>query len=155
MTDTRAFARRIQSSYPRIWHACHRHSKVVTRDGGLTERESRVLVHLNDARFKTSQALGSHLGMAPSTLSEAIGALVEKGMVERRKRVDDARRVEFVLTEAGYEQLDASSPLDRARLEAALVALSPEHRRIAVEGVELLAWACGELSAETLETRNA
>ncbi|UJR87378.1 MULTISPECIES: MarR family winged helix-turn-helix transcriptional regulator [Sandaracinus] len=140
--------RRIQVAYPKIWHACHRHPSAAARGGGLTERQGTVLVHLADGALSRPADLARHLGIAPSTLSEAIDQLVERGMVERRRHTDDRRRTDFEVTEVGHRAVEEGSPLDPARLRAALAWLSAEERARAVEGLTLLADACTTLGGE-------
>jgi DNA-binding MarR family transcriptional regulator len=144
----RAHVRRIQALYPKIWHACHRHPRAAAKDGGLTERQSTVLSHLADGTLSRPSELAKHLGVAASTLSEAIDELVELGLVERRRHGDDRRRVDFVVTEAGARALEEGSPLDPIRLAAALEKLAPADRERAVEGLALLADACAAVIAE-------
>lgn len=135
-------ARRVQAAYPKIWHACHRHPGAAAREGGLTERQGTVLAHLADGRLGRPAELARHLGIASSTLSEAVDQLVERGMVERRRHDEDRRRVDYVVTDAGHDALEQGSALDPARLRAALASLPPEARKRAIEGLEQLAAAC-------------
>lgn len=137
--------RRVQALYPRIWHACHRHPHAVTRRSGLTEREGTLLAHLADGRLRSPADLARHLGVAPSTLSETVDGLVDAGLVERRRRRGDRRRVDFVVTDAGREAIADASPLDPVRLGRALASLGEAERRRAVEGLALIADACDDL----------
>lgn len=131
--------RAIQLAYPQVWYACHRHRP---KDGGLTERESTILVHLAHGDLSRLPALAGHLGVGTSTLSEAIDGLVRRGFVQRRRHEDDRRKVDFMVTEAGLDALSTGSPLDPESLREALDLLDPNERRQAVEGMSLLARAC-------------
>lgn len=144
----RADVRRIQALYPMIWHACHRHPRAASKGGGLTERQSTVLSHLAEGARSRPAHLARHLGIAPSTLSEAIDELVELRLVVRERHEADKRRVDFVVTEAGERALEEGSPLDPERLAAALARLDDDGRRRAVEGLALLAEACAAVTAE-------
>jgi DNA-binding MarR family transcriptional regulator len=141
MSD-RTHVRRVQSLYPQIWHACHRHPRAAAKGGGLTERQSTVLSHLDDGRLHRPADLARHLGIAPSTLSEAIDELVELGLVERQRHDDDRRRFDFAVTEAGKRAMEEGSALDPERLQQAFDRMSAEERDRAVEGLALLANAC-------------
>lgn len=139
------FVRTIARSYPIIWHRCHTaHSG---RTSALSNREAMVLQHLSGSPL-APVALAKHLGIASSTLSEAIHKLIDRGLAERHVHESDRRRVSYCTTEAGEAEIDAASPLSADRLAEALARLSPEEQRRAAEGLELLAGACRELPAE-------
>ncbi|MEZ4321469.1 MAG: MarR family winged helix-turn-helix transcriptional regulator [Myxococcota bacterium] len=108
---------RIQTAFPRIWHRAHRQH--AGRGTELSERDQRLLAHLSASATDTA-GLAAHLGIAPSTLSEHLGALEARGLVERVRSADDGRRVDVALTEAGRAARRDSGPLDPGSLERAL-----------------------------------
>lgn len=131
----------IQQDYPRIWHAAHRrHPPRGLGDDVLSERAQTVLTHLG-AGWQTVAALCDHLGIAPSTLSEVLGALEERGLVRRRRATADRRRIEVTVTEAGAQRLRDASPLDAGVLTDAIEKLTDHQRAIVVNGLALLAEA--------------
>lgn len=131
---------RIQAAFPRIWHAAHRHAG---RSSTLSERDQRLLSHLGGASTSTRD-LATHLAIAPSTLSEHLGQLEERGLVERSRPDADRRLVDVRLTEAGRAARSQDGPLDPILLQQALASLDPAEAECAVAGLELLARALGE-----------
>jgi DNA-binding MarR family transcriptional regulator len=130
--------RRVQRAYPQIYLACHVDHTTRRRDHGLSDRDSSVLAHLDELAPVTAGTLAKHLGVGASTMTEAVDRLEAKQLVERTRR---GRRVELRLTPAGVRQMQASSVLVAARVEAMLAAVPVRRRAAAVRGIELLAEA--------------
>ena len=65
-------------------------------------------------------------------------------MVRQRDR-DDRRRVNVLLTEAGVRMKEAGSVLEPDRVRALIESLKPAERRVAIQGLELLAGAANEM----------
>jgi DNA-binding MarR family transcriptional regulator len=130
--------RRVQRAYPQIYLACHVDHTTRRRDHGLSDRDAAVLAHLDELAPVTAGALAKHLGVGPSTVTEAIDRLAAKQLVERRRV---GRKVELRITPAGVALMQASSVLDADRVSALLDALPEPQRADAVRGIELLATA--------------
>jgi DNA-binding MarR family transcriptional regulator len=148
MTDGRELARRVQAAYPKIYLACHvRHAR--GSDGvGVSNRDANLLGHVDRERPSSPTALARHLGVTPATLSEQLASLGERGLLAMKRRAEDKRRIDVVLTVKGANAMQAASVLDTARLTALLERLPATERAIAVHGMELLAEAARELMAE-------
>jgi DNA-binding MarR family transcriptional regulator len=136
-----SLVRRIQRAYPQIYLACHVEHTTHSRDHGMSERDSRVLAHLDELAPVGVSVLARHLDVGLSTVSEAAQRLAALGLVERRQGTRDRRGVELRLTAAGLAHMQSSSVLDPARLAAVLAGLAPRERSAAVRGLELLARA--------------
>lgn len=136
---------RVQLAYPRVYLACHtEHQNSRTTPHRLSPRDATILAHLSPSASVRQSDLGRHLGVAKSTLSEALRWLIECGYVARDPN-DEIR-----LTPHGVEAMSSTSVLQRDRLEAVLASLSEADRARAVEGLELLARAA--LESKTEET---
>ena len=135
----------VQFCYPQVYYACHtRHQRGRTADGRLSPRDSQILVHLDPHCPKSLTPLARHLGLAASTVSEAISRLERFGYVIKGVGGGrDRRNVGIVLTKKGVDAVLASSVLERARLRAVLRRLSRRDRASAVNGLRRLAEACG------------
>jgi DNA-binding MarR family transcriptional regulator len=130
-------------AYPQIWHSCHlRHPRGERSGHGVTERELGLLAHLTSSEPMSPKLLARHLGVTAGTLSAAIEALVERGLVRRERRADDRRRQNLTLTADGERALVHDSVLDAGRVRRALGRLPAEQRAAAVRGISLLAQAC-------------
>jgi MarR family transcriptional regulator, organic hydroperoxide resistance regulator len=134
----------IQFAYPQVYFACHsRHQRGRTHDQRLSPRDSQLLAHLDRRRPTSLTPLARHMGLAASTLSEAVTRLerfgyVMKGPADGR----DRRHVGIVLTSKGFGAVLSSSALERPRLRTVLRRLSPRDLSAVVEGLTLLASAC-------------
>lgn len=130
---------RIQTAYPRVYHACHAgHRQQPSSAPGLTAQHGMLLAHLSEERSITQSELAAHLGVAKSTLSEALSGLVEQGFIERTPA---GRSLSLRRTSAGTQAMSRGSVLETSRLRTLLDRLSDDERRQAVAGLELLAQA--------------
>jgi DNA-binding MarR family transcriptional regulator len=132
--------------YPQIYLACHvRHARGKNAPGGLSERDANLLGHL-DTRAPTSPtALAKHLGVTPPTMSAWLAELEAKGALVLRRRAEDRRRVDVLLTNAGARAIVASSILDPRRVRSVLDRLAGAERVAALRGLEILARSSREM----------
>ena len=133
---------RIQSAFPRIYHACHTHHQTGRAAAqALSPRDGSLLAHLNEREPLAQSALAKHLGLAKSTLSEALKWLEKSGYVAREADPADPRGTLVRRTNAGTQAMSEGSVLETSRLQAALAHLSAGELTRAVDGLELLARA--------------
>lgn len=136
--------RRVQRAYPQIYLACHVEHASRRRPHQLSDRDASVLAHLDELSPVSAGALARHLGVGPSTVTEAIDRLAAAGLASRART---GRTVELRITALGVAQMQAGSVLDRDRVGALLAAVAPRDRAAAVRGIELLAAAARRLMA--------
>ena len=136
--------RRIQRAYPQLYLACHV-DHVTRRRDGVSERDASLLAHLDETSPISAGGLAKHLGVGPSTITEAIDRLETLGLVERTRR---GRKVELRITAAGIAQMQATSVLDSERVAALIAAVPAAKRAEAVRGIELLADAARRLMTD-------
>ena len=138
---------RVQAAYPRIYLACHsRHQNARTTPDKLSQRDASLLAHL-DERQPISQAdLARHVGVARSTLSEALSGLEEHGFVLRKGNEQDGRGTLIERTEKGTKAMSNGSVLEPERLRIMLQTLTGDERRRVVDGLELMARAGERIS---------
>jgi DNA-binding MarR family transcriptional regulator len=128
--------------YPRIYLACHvEHRSRAESPTGLTARDASILAHVDDPAGTSPARLARHLGVAASTLSAAPARLEGRSMLALDADPGDARRRLVRLTAKGRTALAAGSVLDPERLAAILGGMDAKARRLAVEGLGLLAAA--------------
>jgi len=128
----------VQRAYPQIYLACHTDHTTRRRDHGLSDRDASVLAHLDELAPVTAGVLAKHLGVGPSTVTEAIDRLEAKQLVERTRI---GRKVQLRITPAGVALMQESSVLDAERVAGVLAKLPARDRAVAVRGIELLARA--------------
>ena len=90
----------------------------------LTHRAIRVLQFISHHdRAPRLDEITAYLGRAPSTASELIKRLQNKGLVVRNRAKRDERTIEIELTEAGKVALAEHTTLDPRKLRDGLKAL--------------------------------
>ncbi len=135
---------RFRRAYPQIWFACHvRHRG--RGEAGLTDREASILSHLAVADAASLAVLARHLGLAPSTLSEALKRLESSGWIRVAPDHGDRRRRGVTVTEQGRRALNGASGLDGGRVAALLDRLGAAERKRALDGLDALAVAARNL----------
>lgn len=134
--------------YPRVFHACHRrHAGRGKAEGGVSERDVTILMHLDGSRGVSLSTLARHLGVGRPALSEAISKLVKQGLVEKQR--SDAGTVSLRLTRSGAGIILRHAVLDAGRVAALLERIPPRRRQAALRGLKLLAEAAAVLTAES------
>jgi DNA-binding MarR family transcriptional regulator len=126
-------------------HACHvDHVKASSSAVHLSARDSAILAHFQDSRLLQPSKLARHLGIARSTMSQALKKLVALGYVGVQKNPSDRRISGLSLTDQGRKAMQAASVLDYAKVKALLRQLSPAQRSAALDGLDLLARAAAK-----------
>src|SRR3954471_9867026 len=70
----------VQVSFPQVYLACHtRHQRKRSTEHRLSPRDASILAHLDTEWPITPARLATHLGIAKSTLSEALKRLIALG----------------------------------------------------------------------------
>ncbi|GIX49383.1 MAG: MarR family transcriptional regulator [Candidatus Tectimicrobiota bacterium] len=106
----------------RAWQARGRH--------GLTPTQGQILVLLHQqGRDLRLAEVAAALAVQPATASEAVQALVRKGLVQKRRARGDARAVALTLTPAGQRLAAAVADWPDVLL-AAVETLSPEEQAV-------------------------
>lgn len=118
----------------RLALASHRVSRMVGRAYrarfGLSIPEWRVIAILGEAEEATAQGLGDAAGLDKVSVSRAVRALVDRGVVEKRPHGRDRRSSLLRLTDDGQAVYADVAPA-ALQAEAALVAeLSEDEERV-------------------------
>src|SRR5215208_5082934 len=113
----------VQVSYPQVYLACHtRHQRKRSTEHHLSARDASILAHLDEHVAIAPSRLAAHLGVARSTLSEALKRLAALGFV--RDAQASPRMTAVVLSPRGARAIRDTSVLETRRLRAALEGLS-------------------------------
>src|SRR5688572_17039057 len=134
----------VQVSFPQVYLACHtRHQRKRSTEHRLSQRDASILAHLELARPISPAKLSGHLGVARSTLSEALKRLIALGYAA--SAASTRRTSQVVLTAKGARAIRETSVLETNRLRAAMDALSARDLAVVTQGMERLAAACREM----------
>lgn len=114
------------------------------QERGLTPTQGRILALLRTQRRQGLRlgVIAAEIGVTPPTASDAVAALVDKGLVEKHPAEDDQRAISVILTRAGRREayramhwsdflLEAFEPLDGPERHVMLRGLSKALRRLA------------------------
>jgi len=141
--------RLVQTCYPQIYLACHtRHTRAASSPQRLSPRDSTLLAHLDETRPTSPSVLARHLGVGGPTISAAVKRLVRLGYVEQDRDPDDARGVRLRLAQKGATAMRDSSVLEPERVRRMLAKLAPRDRRVALDGLAILARAARRVMEE-------
>jgi DNA-binding MarR family transcriptional regulator len=116
----RAMTRWLTDDEQRTWRAlidmnrylAEATDRQLQRDSGIPVTYYGILVALSEApeRQMRMSALAEAVEGSQSRLSHAVSRLEDRGWVERRRCVSDGRGWYAVLTDAGFEALQAAAP---------------------------------------------
>ncbi|MGH8169423.1 MAG: MarR family winged helix-turn-helix transcriptional regulator [Steroidobacteraceae bacterium] len=96
----------------------------------LSLTESAVLARLEREGPATTAELARAEGMRPQSMSTAVAALEERGLIERKPHPSDGRQVFIALTAKGSAVRSSTKDLKRAWLAEATSSLADEERHI-------------------------
>ena len=102
-----------------------------------------MLVHLNQHTEWLVSRLADHMGLAASTVSEALTRLESLGFVHKAPAASDRRQVGVRLTAKGVAAVRDGSVLETQRLRRVLARMSARDRMAVVAALTRLARACG------------
>lgn len=118
------------SAFARTLGRLVRHMRAAAAQHELSLTESAVLARLGRAGPATTAELARAEGMRPQSMSAAVAALQERGLIERKPHPSDGRQVSIALTEKGVAVRNSAKDLKRAWLAQATAQLSEEERRV-------------------------
>lgn len=104
----------------------------------IPDSQIEIIRTLPRGTTATPGDLADRLGLSRSAVSNLLGAMQESGLIVRRSRVDDRRRVEVAATERAlslFERFDASAA---ALVAEAAERLSADDRRTLTEAAPAL-----------------
>jgi DNA-binding MarR family transcriptional regulator len=115
-----------------------RHMRAATAQHELSLTEAAVLARLGRHGPATTAELARAEGMRPQSMSAAVAALEERGLVEREPHPSDGRQVNIALTDKGAAVRNSTKDLKRAWLARATSRLEEEERRILARAGDIL-----------------
>jgi DNA-binding MarR family transcriptional regulator len=104
----------------------------------LSLTEIAVLGRLGRHGPATTAELARAEGMRPQSMSAAVAALEERGLVERKPHPSDGRQVNLALTEKGAALRSSTKDLKRAWLAQATAGLDEEERQALARASDIL-----------------
>ena len=111
----------------------------------MTIPQIRTLVLLERMNTARMTDIAIYIGRALSATTTVVDRLVERGLVDRVSDPNDRRLVMCELTDTGRQVLERFWLIGRDRLQMVADLLDDEQLKKAVEGLELVSWAGGEI----------
>ncbi|MXY19806.1 MAG: MarR family transcriptional regulator [Dehalococcoidia bacterium] len=111
----------------------------------MTIPQIRTLVLLERVDSARMTDIAIYIGRALSATTTVVDRLVERGLVDRVSDPNDRRLVMCELTDTGRQVLERFWLIGRDRLQMVADLLDDEQLGKAVEGLELVSWAGGEI----------
>lgn len=111
----------------------------------MTIPQIRTLVLLERMGTARMTDIAIYIGRALSATTTVVDRLVERGLVDRVSDPNDRRLVMCEMTDKGSQALERFWRIGRDRLQMVADILDDEQLEKAVEGLELVSWAGGEI----------
>lgn len=92
----------------RVIRATDLHSKYLAKTTGLTAPQILLLQTIRDQGEKTIGQLASSMNLSQATVTTIIDRLEKRGLVYRERSTTDKRKVHAVLTDTGFDMLQAA-----------------------------------------------
>jgi len=134
--DHESTARRLSIALAKVGLALRTRAWQEAGERGLTPTQAQILALLEGGRDSSSRLahLAEGLGVTAATASEAVAALVRKGLVTSRRSAHDARARQIGLTRAGRQQARKAAGWTDF-LRAAADTLEPDEQAVFLRGL--------------------
>ena len=126
------------SDFAQVIGRLARHMRAAAAQHELSLTESAVLARLGRDGPATTAELARAESMRPQSMSAAVAALEERGLVERKPHPSDGRQVNIALTDRGTAVRTSTKDLKRAWLAQATATLELEEREILARAADIL-----------------
>jgi DNA-binding MarR family transcriptional regulator len=113
----------------RLWRASHTRTAEAFNSIGLTPALFALLNVLGAREGTIQQQLSSDMGIDPSAMVKLINELETAGLAERRRRPNDRRAWEVVITPKGRRTLERARRLASEAEDEVLLGLTASDRR--------------------------
>ncbi|KLK92531.1 hypothetical protein AA309_12465 [Microvirga vignae] len=115
---------------------------------GLSIPAWRVIATLGQYEYRTARDIAAHGVMHKSTVSRAVSALEQRGLIARRPNEDDRREELLQLTEEGREIYEALAPEALAFEERFISVLTEEEQRVLASLIDRLSGHARQMAPE-------
>jgi DNA-binding MarR family transcriptional regulator len=123
---------------PPVWDRIRANLRsAATSRFGITLEQFHVLRHIRRG-YQSVADLADKKQTSRSAVSQAVGALVAKGLVTRRQESEDRRCARLELTPVASEILDANYEENRRWMEEKMASLAPEELTLVRKAMEIL-----------------
>jgi DNA-binding MarR family transcriptional regulator len=116
----------VMETLPPVWGHIRANLRAgATRNFGISLDQFHVLRHIRRG-YQSVSELADWMEVSRSAVSQAVDALVEKGLVTRLQDEQDRRCVHLALTPQASQALNANYEMNRAWMMEKMAGLSPQ-----------------------------
>ena len=129
---------RFWETIPPVWNHVKKNVAMTAAEHfGITIEQFHILRHVRKGVGSVSE-LANVKQISRSAISQALDALVEKGLITRTHETEDRRYVKLELTPSGCDLLQAIFEKNRAWMMDQMDELSPEELDMLIQSMTLL-----------------
>ena len=123
---------------PPAWNGVKKHVRATAAEQfGITIEQFHILRHMRKGIGSVSE-LAEVKQISRSAISQALDALVNKGLITRRQGVQDRRHINLELTPSGNHLLNAIFEKNRTWMAAKMSSLTADELQLLIEAMHLL-----------------
>jgi DNA-binding MarR family transcriptional regulator len=127
---------RFWETIPPLWSRIRAHLRSTASENyGITVEQFHILRHINRGKNSACE-LAATIGISRPAVSQALDALVRKGLLTRQQDTSDRRYVTLALTENGSILLKGIFENNRIWMMGKLDALSQDELSAAIQAME-------------------
>jgi DNA-binding MarR family transcriptional regulator len=129
---------RFWETIPPLWGSIRAHIRSVsTETYDITFEQFHIMRHISRGTLSMSE-LANAKNISRPAISQAVNLLVNNGLIVRRRKDQDRRRIELELTIAGEKLLEAVFQDTRAWMRSRLAGLAHDELEIIVRALDCL-----------------
>jgi len=114
--------------------------------GDLTPRQYAVLITVSQQEGLSQTHLVEKTGIDRSTLADIVRRMLKKGLLQRRRTIEDARAYAVKLTEEGWRTLKSTDPVAKRVDDKILAVLPSSQRERFVQDLNTIVQSIGKMS---------
>jgi DNA-binding MarR family transcriptional regulator len=123
---------------PSAWHGVKKHVRdTAAEQFGITIEQFHILRHVRKGLGSVSE-LAEVKQISRSAISQALDALVDKGLITRRQDLADRRHIHLELTSSGNALLNAIFEKNRNGMAVKMKSLTTDELNLLVDAMQLL-----------------
>ena len=112
----------------------------------MTPRQYAVLITVSQQEGLSQTHLVEKTGIDRSTLADIVRRMLKKGLLQRRRTIEDARAYAVKLTEEGWRTLKSTDPVAKRVDDKILAVLPSSQRERFVQDLNTIVQSIGKMS---------
>ncbi len=140
---------RFWETVPQVWSLVRSHTRnIAVQNFDITEEQFHILRYIRKGTLSISELAAAKHTSRPA-ISQAVDAMVQKGLVTRRENTRDRRFVQLGLTDAGSVLWEDLYQQNRVWMKSIFIGLKKEELELLSQGLTVLKNAFDSYLAQT------